>query len=409
MQPTHEPQPIGKPHDPAAPTAQRPAPKRAICAFYASTHYGSEYRAGIEFIRYAAHNGFDLAVIADLEENSSAEELQALFPGMRVVRIPSIVTRQQTLYRFTDLLPQTVWHWRASHWLKQHAPALEAVWIQNGALPWLPLSPYFALTKHIVWGPVGGGESPTPRMLAQLPMKVRLREQMRGWLETSMLRGKRHAIRRKGAPRVTALARTNESRRQLEQVLGLQLPVVPEILEPLKAVDFQATPTTAPRFVWVGQNIARKNLPLALRCFVWFRDNGFPDARLEIYGCEASAGPATPGVTYHGWVRRIDWAAIGPGAVLLLTSFREGLPSVVLEALQNGLLCVSSDVGAISSLGSPGVVTLPLDEYPEFSEASLKSAADRIAAHLASARIRRPSISYQAVLNQHLRLEGIVS
>lgn len=381
-------------------------PRNVICAFYASTNYGSEYRAGLEFIRFAASEGFDLAVIADLEQNSSVAELEAEAPGIQVIRIPSPVKKQQTLYRYSDLIAQTVWHFRVVRWLRGHKH-IENLWVQNGASPWLPLAPYFGVSPTLIWGPVGGGEPPPRAMMLMLPLVSRLRERMRSSFEKFLLKGKFAAMRLKAAPRVIALARTSDAQRQLQDGLGSKIPLIPEILDPLNTVRIKREKMSNPRMIWVGQDIPRKNLRLGLDIFENLRRDYFPNATLDVFGCESSKETNIPGVSYHGWVSRIDWSLWKDDGVLLLTSFREGLPSAVLEALQNGLLCVTSDVGAIAGLGAPTVLTLPRTEYPAYSSRAIQQVAERIRQHLDATEIELDAISYRASLSQYLKAEGV--
>lgn len=382
--------------------------RRVICAFYASTTYGSEYRAGLEYIRFAAAHGFDLAIVADLDENSPDDVLEFEAPGIRVVRIPSPVTRQATLYRYSDLLPQILWHLRVARWLAHQRMPLHTLWIQNGAQPWLPLVPYFGLAPTLVWGPVGGGEPPPDAMLSHLHWSVRLRERMRSLIEGLLLRGKLNALERKGAPRLLPLARTSGAQRTLHRRLRSTIPVIPEILEPLSAVSIRRRPSQTPRLLWVGQNIPRKNLLLAVNIFHALRREEFPGASLDVFGCNRPPAVVTDGVTFHGWIARIDWASIQNDGVLLLTSYREGLPSVVLEAVSHGILCITADVGAIGSLGISTVHTLPHDEYPSYSIKTLRHVAERIRDHLAQSTISVPPVSYRDRLTNYLGAKGVL-
>lgn len=384
------------------------SPRKVICAFYASTTYASEYRAGLEFIQFAAANGFDLAIIADLEHNDNPEKLESVAPGIRAIQIPSPIKKQANLYRFNDFLPQIIWHHKVSNWIRKNAKDAECIWIQNGAAPWLPISNYFSAAPLLVWGPVGGGEPPSPMMMRQLPWKTRFRERLRSWIEIKLLHHKRLAIHRDGAPKIVTMARTAEAQCQLKNEMGWEVPVIPEILDPLKEMVLTRPPASRPRFIWVGQDIPRKNLRLSLDIFSALRKRAFPDATLDIFGCSAPAADAEPGVVYHGWVPRIAWSEFGGSGVLLLTSFREGLPSVVLEAVRNGLLCISSDVGAIGQLNVETVFVLPRNEYPEVSEHTINAIIERIKKHLQAETIKIDSVSYREKLTHHLINEGVL-
>jgi glycosyltransferase involved in cell wall biosynthesis len=382
--------------------------KRIIVAFYASSRHGSEYRAGREFIAYAAAQGFDLAVIADLDQNDKPEAVAA-WSGIRVVAVPSVVRRQRQLYRISDLLPQWIWHRRVARWLRKHAPDAEVIWVQNGALPWLPLQPYLGCARTLIWGPVGGGETPPGRVLDTLSGATRWRERLRQRLEAFGLRQKAGALQR-AAPhtRVAAFARTEASRAMLLRHLpALDVPVIPEILQPVPPTVLQRRPARTPRFVWVGQDIPRKNLPMALALFERLRATRFPGATLDVFGVAGAAAPG--GVTFHGWVERIDWAAYRDDGVLLLTSFREGLPSAVLEAASHGLFCVCSDVGALSALDLPTVALLPALDYPAVTAETLADLAARIERHLHSSVVELPTRDFSIALTDRLRGVGALT
>jgi glycosyltransferase involved in cell wall biosynthesis len=384
-------------------------PRKVICAFYASTTYGSEYRAGLEFIQFAAFHGFDLAIVADLEQNSSNEALEASAPGMRFVRIPSPIKRQATLYRYTDFVAQWVWHLRVSRWIRAQYGSVESLWVQNGASPWLPLVPYFGLSEVLIWGPVGGGEPPSPAMMDKLPWRVRTRERLRSLLEQRMLGAKLIAIQNVQTPRLITMARTADAQRQVAHGLGRPVPVIPEILDPLGAVHVTREPGSSPRLVWVGQDIPRKNLWLALELFQRLRKGAFPEATLDVFGCSAPRGSSVEGARFHGWVPSVPWNQFQDDGVLLLTSFREGLPSAVLEALSNGLLCVTSDVGAIASLSVPTIHPLSRSEYPDYSDASLHGVEQRIRQHLGQRETRFEAVSNRRRLQEHLCAEGAIT
>lgn len=378
--------------------------RRAIVAFYASLHHGSEYRAGAEFVRFAAEAGFDLAVIADLTQNSSPAELSAAASGIAVSCVPSAVVQQQWLYRFTDFLPQLIWHRRVARFLKARHPGLDTVWVQNGALPWLPVAPYRGAAPVFIWGPAGGGETLPGRVLETLGTKTRWREKLRRWLEASSVRRKRSLFSGSAFSNVILLARTSDAQKQLQSLLDThEVPVIPEILEPVPAVRLDRQPCHVPRFIWVGQDIPRKNLPLAIRLFQSVRAEAFPAATLDVYGVGAVTATETPHVRFHGWVPSIDWPSYRDDGVLLLTSYREGLPSAVLEAIREGLLCVASDVGSVSSLNVPTLHVLPNEQYPDYDRATVSALVSRIILHLATARLDFGPVSYRQGLLDYLQ------
>ena len=252
----------------------------------------------------------------------------------------------------------------------------------------------------------GGGESPSADMLKTLPWKHRLRERLRSHVELVMLRGKFAAMHSPRAPRVVAMARTGEAQRQLSGGFGHQVPVIPEIIDPLEAVHVSRAPGTSPRLIWVGQDIPRKNLSLALKLFKHLRREGFPEAKLDVFGCSAPNPELFEGVTFHGWVPSVPWQEFRNDGILLLTSFREGLPSAVLEAARNGLLTIASDVGAIGSLGIPTIHLLPKHEYPNYTDTTLRDLENRIRLHLTQKEVNFKPVSHRKLLTAYLHAEG---
>jgi glycosyltransferase involved in cell wall biosynthesis len=356
----------------------------AIVVFYASDRYGSEYRAGLEFIDLARQAGFNAVVIADLHHNLNEAELAERFPGMAVVVVPSIVRRQESLYRYNDVVPQLVWHRRAAALIRQRFGQVNELWLQNGALPWLPVDSYLPIVRdRLIWGPVGGGGAARPGYLKGARIAARLREGLRGTIEHLALKRQVKQLNKfqAGGKRLAVMARTYAIASQLESDgLRNHILVVPEIVIPIRGKQITKPAAMTPRFVWVGQNVPRKNLAMAMMLFGRFRRH-FPDATLDIYGSDDQRF-AGEGVTLHGWVSRVPWEDYSAGGILLLTSFREGLPSVVLEALEHGLACVSTDVGSVRTLEGAPLYLIPMAEYPQVSEPVLEEIIAFVAAQL---------------------------
>lgn len=398
-----------RPIRPGEPKDANRAPRRAIVAFYASIKQGSEYRAGAEFIRFAAESGFDVAVIADLEMNSKPHDLAS--HGLDVWTVPSPVVRQPLLYRFTDFIPQFIWHYRVARHLRVRGVRLEQLWIQNGAQPWLPLAPYRHVTRNIIWGPIGGGALPNDATMSRLDRKTRFRERLRSGVEGWFMRRKRALLASSGFPHLSAIARTHEAQDGLRLMMpasAAHSPVIPEILAPIAAQSHARVPTDAPRFVWVGQDIPRKNLPAALELFSKLRASAFPGATLDVFGvAQPPESRPPPGVMFRGWVRSIDWTSYRNDGVLLLTSYREGLPSVVLEAASAGLLCAVADVGSLCSLNINSIHLLNHDEYPSYSESTIRKLVGHIRSHLMADHIEVGQVNFRTQLKAFLSKRGI--
>jgi hypothetical protein len=236
---------------------------KVIVAFYASGRLGSEYRSGAEFISFAAAVGFDIAVIADLLQNDNPLVLMGANQGIEIFAIHSPVRKQSLLYRFSDVVPQFLWHFRVARWLKARYGKIGVLWIQNGALPWLPMRPYSRIARKIIWGPVGGGQGPPARLIRNLDIIARLRERARNLLETIGVNRKYALMQQADNVQIVPIARTKGACKSLETIFpNRHIPIIPEILRPIKGCAFNRVPTKTPKFVWVGQNVPRKNRAL---------------------------------------------------------------------------------------------------------------------------------------------------
>jgi glycosyltransferase involved in cell wall biosynthesis len=383
--------------------------KRVICSFYASATSGSEYRSGKEFIQFAAKKRFDLAIISDVENNSKIEELEAICPGIRIIRIPSLIKKQNMLYKFTDFIPTVIWNLRVARWLKHHVDSLEILWINNGFQPWHPFVNYFNLSKTIIWGPIGGGDHAPTAMMPHLSLALRIQEHLKAFIYHIGLTSKISYIRRHDEiKKCIMLARTSDSQKAFSSALGQTVFMIPEILNPLGLINLHRIKSSNPKLIWVGQDIPRKNLQLAINIFKWLRKRSFPGATLDIFGCVENKACVSPGIIFHGWVSKVPWENFLNDGVLLITSYREGLPSAVLEAVRNGLACVSTDVGSISILEIPTLHILPKTEYPNYSEQTLSNIENFIRQHIQRTEIYIEPVSYVQKLENYLTSQGIV-
>ena len=95
-------------------------PQSIIVAFYANPNYGSDWRVGSEYIKFAADYGFELAIIATLDRNAKDSDLIPVDVPMRVLRVPWFWNNSAFLYKLSDFLPQIFWHFRVMKTIKKN-------------------------------------------------------------------------------------------------------------------------------------------------------------------------------------------------------------------------------------------------------------------------------------------------
>lgn len=140
--------------------------------------------------------------------------------------------------------------------------------------------------------------------------------------------------------------------------------------------------------LFVGRLVAQKRLPILLRAFALLvKEN--PRVRLYVYG----DGLATVRQSYSDLIEelgidpslvefcgyRSDWRLLAPSFdVFVLPSVAEGMPNVLLEAMQAGLACIANTIPEIESIvtESDSVLLTPPDDPAELSKALLRLVND---------------------------------
>ena len=352
---------------------------KVAVVFSISSKFGSELRSGFELTQFALKAGFNILIMSDVEKNDEESVLESKLEGMNIFRIPSPIKKLKYLYKFTDFLPQIIWHYRVAKFIKEEFPNVELIWIINGAQPWLPIHMYLRKNIRLIWGPIGGGERCPEALKIKLSFFARSREKLRDFIQNFAIKNKAKLILSYPPGTIIPLARTRSASQLLTAALGVKIPIdiVPEILHPIRQKNyvFNSTPRH-PKFVWAGQDIPRKNLELAINIFTMLKCKYFPAATLDIYGVESDK--KIMGVNFCGWVNPIDWTKYCGNGILFITSFREGMPSVLLEAIQAGLLCISTDVGSVGEIDCETLMTIPMTNYPNCSAVMLEEIYKKI-------------------------------
>jgi glycogen synthase len=124
---------------------------------------------------------------------------------------------------------------------------------------------------------------------------------------------------------------------------------------------------TVPRFLFIGRQWRRKNLPAVLRAFALVRRD-VPAARLDVVG--GAPRESIPGVTFHGPLRldvpdergRVE-DLLRMATCLVMPSLREAFGIVYIEAGMAGIPSIGTAVGgAREAIGAGGRVVNPGDD-----------------------------------------------
>jgi glycosyltransferase involved in cell wall biosynthesis len=159
---------------------------------------------------------------------------------------------------------------------------------------------------------------------------------------------------------------------------------------------------TSPRFLFIGRDSRRKNLPAVLRAFAAIRQE-HPEARLDVVG----GAPRTdrPGVTVHGPLR-LDVSAererlselLRLATCFVMPSFHEAFGIVYVEAGTAGIPSIGTTVGGAGEAIGPGGRTVNPHDDAQLLRAMRELAAADAARHLgALAREHARRFTWRAV------------
>jgi glycosyltransferase involved in cell wall biosynthesis len=227
------------------------------------------------------------------------------------------------------------------------------------------------LGKPFVFGPIGGGEI-SPKTLREWFGASWRREAQRNWaLRRALLLNPRARRTVRGADLVLA---TNRETAALSRALGatrVELCLDTAVSsEAIVQKDREAPPGSAPTVLWVGRNLPRKGVALALHAFAHVR-RAVPSAELVMLGGGLHDEAITRQIEALGLastVRRLGHVPLpaviekyDTSSVMLFSSLREAFGAQVLEAMSRGLPVVALDIhGVADFMPAAAGVKVPL-------------------------------------------------
>lgn len=310
-----------------------------ICYYYSSKK-GSEYRAAFEQNELISkiHGSKVQLITSNLEEN----ELE----NKKVIIIPSLVTKQKTLYSITDIIPSSIWHLLVVFKIlikKKYKKENTLIYL-SGVMPWHPYYLYTIISNKVILLGVGGG------VTKKTHPKFSTKETLRILLSFINLN-----IGKFAEKRITSIIpRTNEAKDLWKKYYTNKTEkVIPEIINPIHKTRKTFDRSEKVKFLWIGQDVPRKNLPLGIEWYNKLKKEIINEG-LFVFGPEKEY--LGNDIHLEGWVQSIDYNSIGSKLVLLLSSWREGLPSACIEVIQAGGIVVTKNIGSLSNLNCKSVI-----------------------------------------------------
>ncbi len=364
-----------------------------LVCYYASKIKGSEYRSGNMYIDFLSKKKFKNLIISDLNQNS---DYSKKFNNVKIIK--SIVNDQKLIYKFGDGLIQFFWHFKVYNYLRKQK--VEEVWVNNSVMPWQPFFLYFFLGTKVILGPVGGGDSYLNfNFLKKFPIAF-FKELFRFFIQIIFLTLSRFLlILSFNKKKIRILARTN-SAKQIWNFFGFKVKkVIPEIINPIKqdSIYFKNLHLNKVDFIWLGQNINRKRFDLA-KSFFNKISNKKLNAHLHVFGIE---GKSNKKITFYGWQDNLNLKQKFDRAILLNFSFREGMPSSIIESVRNGYLILSSKVGSIEYIDYDWLYLFFIKEI-EINNFDFEKIILIIKKYYSSSKIDLKEIDFSKLLNKFL-------
>ena len=236
------------------------------------------------------------------------------------------------------------------------------------------------LGKPFVFGPIGGGQT-SPEVLREWFGESWRREAQRNWALRVALRSNPRARRTvRAADLVLA---TNSETAARSRALGatrvelcLDTAVVPEAI----AHEEREVPgRSAPTVLWVGRNLPRKGVVLALHAFARVH-RSVSSARLVMLGGGLDDAATTAQIEALGLIGAVHRLGQLPlpvvidmydtSSVMLFSSIRESFGAQVLEAMSRGLPVVALDIHGVGDfMPATAGVKVPLQRGEGLADA----------------------------------------
>ena len=378
--------------------------KRIIIAYYINPSLGSDFRVGYEYVNFASINGFDCAITSDLNENISDIKPDYFYKKLKLIKIKSIVKNHQTLMKVNDFVPQLIWHFNVYRWINKNCKNVDIIWIScSSAQLWFPLKLYLKICKKLIWGPIGGGGIPSSEILQKFSLKTLIRERLRAIIDGICFQIKVDVLTRNRGT-IFLMVRTAEMKKRIEKFIpGYSAEFFPEFINLIRPKKFTRRLISEPKFIWVGQDIPRKDLGLGIEIFRRLKEGYFKNSTLDIYGVEGES-LADEGIKYLGWIKGgIDWAQYTNSGVLILSSYREGLSTVLIEALSNGLFAIATPVGAIPLFKFENIYVLSPEDHVSLDDNTIFKIAKEINLHLSKIKWEVSGIDYSPKLSKFIK------
>jgi glycosyltransferase involved in cell wall biosynthesis len=353
--------------------------KVLACAYACNPALGSESAVGWNWVLAIARR-HDVWVMTDAMHRRDIEAFARAQPDGVLGLHFHYVSERRWHYRYDS----PVWHWLDHSFLRPAVHLAYLAWqraayrearglvaeVRFDLVHQLTLVGFrfpgalWRLGLPFVWGPIGGLENTSWRLLPALGVQGAVYYALRNLVNSAqkrLLRRPRRALRAAGGGIIAA---TGGIRREICRTYGLDSTVICEVTPPA-LIAGAPTPRRADaplRLAWSGEHLPGKALPLALRALAGL-EAGIA-WRLDIYG----TGPQSARwralarrlglddrCTWHGRVSRAEAVAgLARAHVFVITSIKDLTSTVLLEAMSQAVPVVCPDHCGFSDVVTPG-------------------------------------------------------